>query len=138
VQTLFIIHNSECRRKTSIISRSDIPLLPPTTLNPYYKSAFRIQELQRRAAPFTFCNPLFIIFAKEFLKGKFVEEKSVQSNFIRSKFQSLIAGAFSLIKIFSSYHFYCFPAKRNQNELKCNNKIKIPFLALKQIQSDSI
>jgi len=68
VQTLFIIHNSGYKRKTSIIPRSEIPLLPPTTLNPYYKSAFRIPELQRRAAPIPFCNLLFIIFAKEFLR----------------------------------------------------------------------
>jgi len=79
VQTLFIIHNSECKRKTSIIHRYEIPLLPPTTLNPYYRSAFRISKLQRREAHITFCNLLFIIFAKEFLRGKFVEEKSAQS-----------------------------------------------------------
>ena len=100
MQTLFIIHNSGCKRKTSILPRSEIPLLPPTTLNPYYKSAFRIPELQRTAALITFCDLLFIIFAKEFLRGKFVEEKSAQSNFICSEFQSLIVGAFLLIEIF--------------------------------------
>jgi len=69
---MFIIHNSECKRKTSVISRSEIPVLPPTTLNPYYISAFRIPELQRREALFTFYNLLFIIFTKEFRIGKFV------------------------------------------------------------------
>ena len=108
VQTLFIIHNSECRRKTSIISRSEIPLLPPTTLNPYYKSVFRIPELQRRATAFTFYNLPFIIFPKEFWEESLLKKNLPNPILIAQKFQSLIAGVFSLIEIFFSISLLLF------------------------------
>ena len=96
VKTLPLIDNS--RYKGKIFNNPqiwDFSLLPPTTLNSNYNSAFRSLALQRRAAPIPFCNLLFILSVKEFLRGKFGEEKSAKSNSICSKF--LIFNCWSLL-----------------------------------------
>ena len=123
VQALFLMHNSIYKGK--ILNNPqiwDFSLLPPTTLNSYYSSAFRSLALQRRAAPYYILQSITYTICEGILERKVWWREICQIQLLEHS---------HWLRFFSPYFFHCFPAKRNQNKLKCNNKINMALLAFK-------
>ena len=82
VQALFLMHNSIYKGK--ILNNPqiwDFSLLPPTTLNSNYNSAFMESQIAEESSPFYILQFFIYNIVKEFWRGEFVEEKSAKYNF---------------------------------------------------------
>ena len=104
VQALFLMHNSIYKGK--ILNNPqiwDFSLLPPTTLNSNYNSAFRSSKIAEESSPFLHSAIYYLYY----LWRNSWEESLVKRNLLNP-----IAGAFSLIEILFSIFFPLFPCKK--------------------------
>ena len=118
VQALFFMHNSIYKGK--ILNNPqiwDFSLLPPTTLNSNYNSAFRISKIAEERSPFYILQSVIY----NICEGIFGEESLLKRNLpniilIAPNSDLQLVEHSHCLKSFSPYLFHCFPAK----EIKIN------------------
>lgn len=125
VQALFLMHNSIYKGK--ILNNPQIWDFTPLSYNskiPITIVLSEVSKIAEESSPYSILQSVIYTVCEGILERKVWWREICQIQFYLLKIPDLqLLEPSHWLRSFSPYSSHCFPAKRNQNKLKCNNKI---------------